>query len=61
MSSSCLKCKKNTQNINPRVLKTKNGNAMLLSKSSICDGKKSRFLKEQEAKALLSNLGLTTP
>ena len=52
---------KNTQNINPRVLKTKNGNAMLLSKSSICDGKKSRFLKEQEAKALLSNLGLTTP
>ena len=49
---------KNIENIDPRVLKTKNSEAMLLSKRAISDSKKSRFLKEQEAKRLLSNLGL---
>ena len=52
---------KNTENLNPRVLKTKNGKAMLLSKCAICDSKKPRFLKEQEAKGFLSNLDLKTP
>ena len=28
----CLKCKNNTENIDPRVLKTKNNKAMLPSK-----------------------------
>ena len=31
------------------------------SKCSICGIKKSRFVKEQEAKCLLSNLGIKTP
>ena len=31
------------------------------SKCSVCGIKKSRFIKEQEAKALLSNLGIKTP
>ena len=34
---------------------------MLLSKCAICGGKKSRFIKNQEAKGLLSNLGIRTP
>ena len=34
---------------------------MLLSKCSICGSKKSRFIKNQEAKELLSNLGIRTP
>ena len=34
---------------------------MLLSKCAICDSKKSRFIKNQEAKVLLSNLGIGTP
>ena len=34
---------------------------MLSSKCAVCDNKKSRFIKEQEAKRLLSSLGLTTP
>ena len=61
MKSYCLKGKKNTVNINPRVSKTSNGKTMLLSKCAICDSKKSRFMKNQEAKGLLSNLGVRTP
>ena len=61
MLSYCLKCKKNTESINPKVLKTTSGKAMILSTCAICGGKKSKFIKEQEAKGLLSNLGLKTP
>ena len=57
----CLKCRKNTGSINPKVLKTTNGRTMILSKCAICNSKKSKFIKEQQAKGLLSNLGLTTP
>ena len=61
MKSYCLKCRKNTENIDPRVSKTNNGRTMLLSKCGICDSRKSRFIKNQEAKRLLSNLGVRTP
>ena len=60
MKSYCLKCRKNTKNINPRVSKTSNGRAMVLSKCAICGSKKLRFIKNQEAKELLSNLGIKT-
>ena len=62
MKSCSLKCRKNTENINPRVSKTSNGKTMvLLSNCAICGSKKSRFIKNQEAKGLLSNLGIRTP
>ena len=61
MSSYCLKCRKNTENINPRVSKTSNGKKMLLSKCAICDSKRLRFIKKQEASGILSSLGLKTP
>ena len=61
MKSYCLKCRKNTENINPRVSKTSNGRTMVLSKCAICGSKKLRFIKNQEAKGLLSNLGSRTP
>ena len=61
MKSYCLKCRKDTENINPRVSKTSNGKTMLLSKCAMRDSKKSRFIKNQEAKGLLSNLGARTP
>ena len=61
MKSNCLKCRKNTENINPKVSKTSNGRTMVLSKCAICNSKKLRFIKNQEAKGLLSNLGVTTP
>ena len=61
MESYCLKCKKNTENIDQDVSSTSNGRVMILSKCAICGSKKSRFIKNQEAKGLLSNLGIKTP
>ena len=61
MKSYCLKFKKDTENINSRVSNTSNGRTMILSKCAICGSKKSRFIKNQEAIGLLSNLGVRTP
>ena len=61
MKSYCFKCRKDTENINPKVLGTSNGKVMILSKCATCGSKKSRFIKNQEAKGLLSNLGIRTP
>ena len=61
MLSYCLKCKKNTESINPKVSKRTNRKTMIFSKCAICDSKKSKFIKEQQAKGLLSNLGIRTP
>ena len=61
MASYCLKCKKYTKNINPQVSSTSNGKMMILSKCAICGSKKSKFIKKQEAKGLLSKLGIKTP
>ena len=60
MKSYCLKCRKDTENINPRVSNKSNGRTMILSKCTICVSKKSRFIKNQEAKGLLRNLGVRT-
>ena len=60
MESYSLKCKKNTENINPSVSSTSNGKAMILSNCAICGSKKSRFVEKQEAKGLLSKLGIKT-
>ena len=60
MESYCLQCRKDTKNIDPEVSSTSNGKAMILSKCSMCDSKNSRFIKNQEAKGLLSTLGIKT-
>ena len=61
MESYCLKCNKNTENIDPKISSTSNGKAMILSNCPTCGSKKSRFVKNQEAKGLLSKLGIKTP
>ena len=59
MLSYCLKCGKNTKSKKPKVVvKTKNGRIMLLTKCEVCDSKKFRLIKEQEASGLLSSIGL---
>ena len=60
MLSYCLKCKKNTESVNPRVSATRNDRTMILSKCAICGSKKSKFIEKQEAKGLLSSLGIRT-
>ena len=56
MLSYCLKCRKNTESKNPKVVRTKNERIMLLSKCEVCDSKKMKFIKEQETSGLLSGL-----
>ena len=58
MNTYCLKCKKNTENVNSKIFKTKNDRLIRQSKCAVCGIKKSRFVKKQEAKGLLSNLGI---
>ena len=60
MISYCLKCRKNTENINPVVSKTSNGKTMILSECAICGSKKSKFIKKQEAEGILISLGFKT-
>ena len=50
-----------TESIDPKVSATGNGKTMILSKCAICGAKKSKFIKKQEVKGLLSNLGIRTP
>ena len=52
---------KRYKNKGAKMIKTKNGKLVLLSKCAVCSNKKSRFIKEQEAKELLSNLGIRRP
>ena len=46
MNTFCLSCKKDTKNIDSKVIKTKNNRKMMLSRCSICNNKKSTFLSE---------------
>ena len=61
MNTYCMKCKKVIENVDPKMFKTKNNRLIMQSKCPVCRIKKSRFVKEQEAKGLLSNLGIKTP
>ena len=61
MMTYCLKCKRNTQNIDAKMIKTTNGREILSSKCVVCCNKKSRFRKEQEASGILSSVGIRTP
>ena len=56
-----VKRRKKTENLNSKIFKTKNNRLIMQSKCTKCGIKKSRFAKEQEAKGLLSNLGIKTP
>ena len=61
MRTYCVKCKNNTGNLNSNIFKTKNGRLLMQSKCVDCGIKKSRSIKDQELKGLLSNLGIRTP
>ena len=50
LESYCLKCRKYTENIDPKVSGTSNGKIMILSKCAICGSKKSRFIKHKKQK-----------
>ena len=56
-----MKCKKDTENIDRKMFRTKNNRLIMQSKCPVCGIRKPRFVKEQEVKGLLSNLGIGTP
>ena len=55
----CLSCKKDTKNIDPRIVKTKNYKRVMSSKCSICNNKKSKFISQ--GSGLFDSLRLNTP
>ena len=61
MKTYYVKCRKDTNNIDSKIFRTKNNRLLMQSKCSVCKNKKSRFVKEQDAKVLLNNLGINTP
>ena len=61
MKTYYLECETNTDNIDPKMFKTKNNRLLMQSKCSVSGTKKSRFVKEEDAKGLLSNLGIKRP
>ena len=68
MNTFCSSCKKDTRNIDPKLVKTKNNRKMMLSRCSICNNKKSTFTTEpnsseriSQGSGLFDSLGLNAP
>ena len=61
MKTYCIICKKDTENKDRKLFRTKNERLILKSTCSVCGNKKSRFLSKNEGSGLLSNLGIKTP
>ena len=61
MKTYCVKCRRDSENIDPKMIRIKNNRLVMQWKCSVCGIKKSRFVKEQEGKGLLSNSEIKTP
>ena len=57
----CLVCRKYTKNNNPKIVRNRQNRLMIQSNCANCGSKKSRFIKEQQAMGIVSNLGTKTP
>ena len=61
MNGYCVKYRKDTENIDPKMLRAKNNRLIIQSKCLVCEIKKSIFIKNQQGKGLLSSSGIKTP
>ena len=59
--TSCLACRRYTKNNKPKTVRNRQNRLMIQSNCATCGSKKSRFIKEQQAMGILSNLGIKTP
>ena len=59
--TDCLACRKYTKNNNPKIIRNRQNRLKIQSNCATCGSKKSRFIKEQQAMGILSNLGIITP
>ena len=57
----CLVCRDYTKSINPKIVRNRQNRYIIQSNCATCGSKKSRFIKEQKALGILSNLGIKTP
>ena len=57
----CLEWRKYTKNNKPKIVRIRQNRLMIQSNCATCGSKKSRFIKEQQAMGILSNLGIKTP
>ena len=57
----CLACRKYTKNNNPKMVRNRRNMLMIQSNCANFSSKKSRFIKEQQAMGILSNLAIKTP
>ena len=57
----CLVCRDHTRNNNPKIVRNRQNRLMIKSSCANCGNKKYRFIKEQQAMSILSNLGIKTP
>ena len=57
----CLVCRDYTKSINPKIVRNRQNRLMIQSNCATCESKRSRFIKEQQAMGILSNLGIKTP
>ena len=57
----CLVCRDYTKSINPKIVRNRQNKYITLSNYATCGSKESRFIKEQQAMGILSNLGIKTP
>ena len=57
----CLVCRDYTKSINPKIVRNRQNRLMIQSNCATCGSQKSRFIKEQQAVGILSNLGIKTP
>ena len=57
----CLVCRDYTKSINPKIVRNRQNRYIIQSNCTVCGSKKSRFIKEQRALGILSNLGIKTP
>ena len=57
----CLVCRDYTKSINPKIVRNRQNRYIIQSNCAICASKKSRFIKEQKALGILSDLGIKTP
>ena len=57
----CLVYRDYTKNINPKIVRNRQSRYIIQSNCAKCGSKKSRFIKEQKALGILSNLGIKAP
>ena len=56
-----LVCKDYTKSINPKIVRNRQNRYIIQSNCTTCRSKKSRFIKDQKALGILSNIGIKTP